>query len=297
MKSLFRDPLTHFAGVGLALFLLFSAIGGIGEETQGTDIHVDRNTMLTYIQYQTRNFDRDMAERRLAALSPTDQARLVDEFLREEVLYREGLALGLDADDYVIRRRLIQKVEFLAEGFADAGANLTEEELRTFFVENKTDYFVPPTVTFTHVFFDRTKHDGQEETRARETLLRLNEQSVPFADAPKYGDRFPFHVNYVAREKAFVASHFGAPMADSVFALMPADEGERWMGPFRSEYGAHLVMMTARTEGQEAVFEDVQSRVTEEARRHRLAESMDRAVENIRAGYTITVDLGLEGTE
>ncbi|MEQ9519400.1 MAG: peptidylprolyl isomerase [Parvibaculum sp.] len=292
MKFLFRDPLTHFAGAGLVLFLLFSLIGDTGGDASGTRIHVDRNTMLTYIQYQTRNFDPDIAERRLAALSPEDQARLVDEYLREEVLYREGLSLGLEADDNVIRRRLIQKVEFLAEGFADAGASLTEQDLRTFFEETRADYYVQPSITFTHVFFDRTKHEGREAAAALETLSLLNENAVPFSGAPKYGDRFPFHVNYVAREKVFVASHFGTEMADAVFALTQEAGTPRWAGPFRSEYGLHLVMVTAKTEGREANFDEVRNRVAEEARRKKLAESMDQAVENIRARYEITVDLG-----
>lgn len=292
MSAFVRDPLTHFAVAGLVLFLVFSAIGDGDDDELGTRIHVDRNAILTYIQYQTRNFDPQIAERRLAVLSQEEQNRLVDEYLREEVLYREALSLGLEADDNVIRRRLIQKVEFLAEGFADAGANLTDEELVTFFEASRADYFVPASVTFTHVFFDRTKHDGQEEALATAKLAELNENAVPFADAPKHGDRFPFHVNYVDREKSFVASHFGSDLADQVFALAPHAEAPIWAGPFRSEYGVHLVMVTAKKEGRDADFESVRARVAEDARREKLTESMDAAVERIRARYDITVDLG-----
>ena len=184
MSRFLRDPLFHFAAVGLALFLLFSALWQTESEADSSETRVDRDTILTFIQYRTRSFDREMAERRLDALSEEDVNRLVNEYLREEVLYREGLGLGLDADDYVIRRRLIQKVDFLAEGFASAAVELTEEDLLAHFEANKQDYFVAPSITFTHVFFDRAKHGDAALTLAEEALERLNRERVPFSGAP-----------------------------------------------------------------------------------------------------------------
>ncbi len=289
MTRLFRDPLFHFTVVGLALFFLFSAVGNSESEADSSDIRVDRETMLTFIQYRTRSFDREVAERRLDALSEEERNRLVDEYVREEVLYREGLGLGLDADDYVIRRRLIQKVEFLAEGFASAAVDLSDEDLRTHFEANKPDYFVAPTITFTHVFFDRSKHGDKTLELATAALARLNDEQVPFAGAPGQGDRFPFHVNYVERTYDFVTSHFGSEMTAEVFAL--AAEDGTWQGVFKSPYGAHLVMVTSVSQGQDATFEGVKARVTEDARRARLEADKEAAITNIAAEYDIEIDL------
>jgi|TARA_R110002096_G_scaffold1489_2_gene7743 hypothetical protein len=289
MSRFLRDPLFHFAAVGLALFLLFSALGQTESEADSSEIRVDRETILTFIQYRTRSFDREMAERRLDALSEEDVNRLVNEYLREEVLYREGLGLGLDADDYVIRRRLIQKVDFLAEGFASAAVELTEEDLLAHFEANKQDYFVAPSITFTHVFFDRAKHGDAALTLAEEALERLNRERVPFSGAPGQGDRFPFHVNYVERTYDFIASHFGPEMTAELFALT-AEEGI-WQGVFKSPYGAHLVMVTSISQGQDANFEDVKTRVAEDARRIRLEADKEAAIAKIAAEYDIEIDL------
>ncbi len=295
MSRFLRDPLFHFAAVGLVLFLLFSALGQAESEADSSEILVDRETMLTFIQYRTRSFDRNIAEQRLDALSEEDLNRLVDEYLREEVLYREGLGLGLDADDYVIRRRLIQKVEFLAEGFASATVDLTDEDLKTHFEANKQDYFVAPSITFTHVFFDRAKHGDVALALAEDALARLNAEQVPFSGAPGQGDRFPFHVNYVERTYDFIASHFGPEMTAELFALS-AEEGV-WQGVFKSPYGAHLVMVTALSQGQDAEFEAVKTRVAEDARRAKLEADKEAAIARIAAEYDIEIDLSAGASE
>lgn len=295
MSRFLRDPLFHFTLVGLALFLLFSALGQAETDADSSEIVVDRDTMLTFIQYRTRSFDRALAEQRLDALTEEDRQRLVDEYLREEVLYREGLGLGLDADDYVIRRRLIQKVEFLAEGFAGAAIELTDEDLRTHFEQNKQDYFVAPSITFTHVFFDRSKHGDDALALAEAALARLNAEQVPFSGAPGQGDRFPFHVNYVERTYDFIASHFGPEMTADLFALS-AEEG-MWQGVYTSPYGAHLVMVTALSQGQDAEFEAVKTRVAEDARRARLEADKEAAIARIAAEYDIEVDLSAGASE
>ncbi len=295
MTRFLRDPLFHFAAVGLALFLLFSALGQAETDADSSEILVNRDTMLTFIQYRTRSFDRALAEQRLDALSEEERQRLVDEYLREEVLYREGLGLGLDADDYVIRRRLIQKVEFLAEGFAGAAIELTDEDLQAHFEQNKQDYFVAPSITFTHVFFDRSKHGDGALALAEAALTRLNAEQVPFSGAPGQGDRFPFHVNYVERTYDFIASHFGPEMTADLFALS-AEEGV-WQGVYTSPYGAHLVMVTSLSQGQDAEFEAVKTRVAEDARRARLEADKEAAIARIASEYDIEIDLSAGASE
>jgi len=289
MKIFYRDPLFHFVILGFLLFGLYAVVGSDKETRWDTRIQVDRETLLTFIQYRTRNFDREMAETRLAALDTSDRDRLVEEYVREEILYREGLSLGLDEDDYVIRRRLIQKIEFLAEGFAGASLEVSEAELATFFEDNRRDYYVDPSITFAHVFFDKTKHGAAAMVLAQAALENLNAENVLFSQAPGHGDRFPFHVNYVERTPAFVVSHFGREMAEAVFAL-PADAA-RWKGVFISPYGAHLVMVTSVTQGRVPELSDVRGRVREDAVRQRREVETDAAIDKIMARYDLVIDL------
>ncbi len=225
MKIFYRDPLFHFVAAGLLLFALYGVLGQNEGPQWDARITVDREALLTFIQYRTRNFDQDVAEARLTALDRAERDRLIEEYVREEVLYREGLTLGLEEDDYVIRRRLVQKVEFLAEGFSGTSADVSDAELKSYFEENLQDYYVVPFITFAHVFFDKAKHGPATPERAAAALDALNAENIVFSQAPGHGDRFPFHVNYVERTPAFVASHFGREMADAVFSLPPVGRG------------------------------------------------------------------------
>jgi len=289
MKKILQDPLFHFVGLGFLLFLIFSVVGSSKSPELDKNVRVDRETLLTFIQYRSRNFDRDIAQARLAALDTASLDQLVEEYVREEILYREGLSLGLDQDDYVIRRRLIQKVEFLAEGFAGATTSLEESDLVSYFEANKRDYFVSPSITFTHVFFDKAKHGDDVVAMATAALSQLNDAQVSFSQAPGHGDRFPFHLNYVERTPEFVASHFGREMADAVFAL-PVDD-ETWKGVFMSPYGAHLVMVSTRVLGRDATLGEVRGRVREDAMRERMALEMDAAIATIADRYDVDIDL------
>src|SRR5262249_36769651 len=97
---------------------------------------------------------------------------LIDEFVREEILYREAIASGLDREDTIIRRHLAQKVEFLAQGVA-AATEPSEAELRQFFEQHKASYLIPPKIAFTHVYFSTSRRGASASQAARDALERL----------------------------------------------------------------------------------------------------------------------------
>ena len=131
---------------------------------------MDQDALLTFIQYRIKAFNPDLAAEKLGSLSDEELQRLIDDYVREEVLHREALALGLDEDDYIIRRRLVQKLEFITEGFAEAGADVDDAALQRYFDANKADYYVEPYVTFAHVFF-QTENRPREQARALKDKL------------------------------------------------------------------------------------------------------------------------------
>jgi len=288
VKRFLKEPLVHFLAAGLGLFVLFGLVNRDEGDSDPNVIVVDRDVLLTFTQYRIKAFNPSLAKQKLDSMSDEELERFIDDYVREEVLYREAIALGLDEDDYVIRRRLVQKLEFITEGFAEASANLDEAAVQRFFDANKADYYVEPYVTFTHVFFE-TENRPREQARAlaEKELVKLNRNGVPFSHAPRHGDRFLYHVNYVERTPDYVASHFGPPMAKAVFELEPNDF--IWQGPFDSPYGVHLVLLTTNEPGREPDLAELEGRVREDARRAMVRKETEAAIADIVDAYDVRV--------
>jgi hypothetical protein len=286
MTTLIKEPLVHFLAVGLGLFVLFEFVVGDDAAYDSRVINVDRDALLTFVQYRLRAFEPRIAAERLDGMSEAELERLIGDYVREEALHREALALGMDKNDYIIKRRLIQSIEFITDGFVAAVVEVSDEDVETYYEANREDYYIDPFVTFTHVFFDKERHGGDEALAlASAKLAELNVQQVPFSNAPRHGDRFPYFVNYVERGPQFVASHFGTPMAKGVFALEPSDAA--WHGPFESPYGVHLVMLTRNVVGRYPELPEVESSVRDDAEREAIAAQKDKAIQAIVDTYEV----------
>lgn len=292
MKNLLKDPLLHFVVLGLGLFLLYQ----LSDRQAGDDeILIDRNALLRHLQYQSVAFDRAQFELFLDDMSARETADLIVEAAREEILYRESLALGLDRDDYIIRSRLVQKLRYLAEGFAGDAAVLSEEDIEAYFEANRDNYEFDPFITFTHVFFNAEQR-GWDEARelAEAKLQELNDGPVPFDESSSHGDRFPYFVNYIERPPQLIASHLGGEMSDALFRL-PADEAQ-WRGPFESRFGTHLVLITDQQPRRMPDFDEVRDRVAADARAARDRDLTDAAIDEIVSRYTIVIGADLQDT-
>ena len=286
MPKALKDPLGHFLLLGLALFALFAWVTRDDATSDDNVIEVDRPALLTHIQYHARAFSPDAAAAHLDGMSDSELARLVDSFVREEALYREALSLGMDQTDHVIKHRLVQSIEFITDDLALRTTEVSDDELATYFGANRERYRIEPTVTFTHVFFNRERR-GVEEARklADEKLAELNRNRVPFTDAPGHGDRFLYLVNYVERTEDLVASHFGDEMASAVFALVADDAN--WVGPLQSRYGQHLVLLTGRTEERNPELAEVEARVRADAERETAQRRRDAAIKTLVDTYEV----------
>jgi hypothetical protein len=281
-----KQPLLHFLLVGLGMFVLFDAVSDDPWESDESVIVVDREALLSFVQFRSKAFQPGAAAARLDSLPEAELERLVQEYVREEALHRQALALGMDANDYIIKRRLVQKVEFITNSFVDETVKLFEADIETHYAAHTDDYYIEPFVTFTHVFFDGSRRQPQElEVLAAEKLAELNEQRVPFSQSSRHGDRFLYHTNYVERTPEFVASHFGPEMAERVFALEP--DTARWHGPYRSSYGLHLVMVGKSAAGRIPELAEVRDRVADDARREVVRERNEAAVQSIVDGYQV----------
>lgn len=286
MTKLLKEPLLHFLVAGAALFLLFELAGNDEDKSDGNVIHVSRETLLTFIQYRTRAFEPEIAEERLAELSGDALERVIDDYIREEALYREALALGMDKNDYVIKRRMIQSVEFITNGFVESTAAVSDDDVRAYYDENRDNYYIDPVVTFTHVFFSAERHGDEEaQALAEAKLAELNRDGAAFTDAPRHGDRYPYLVNYVERTLDLVASHVGDVVAASIFDAEP--DGSTWIGPLRSNLGSHVVLLASKTQGRYPELVEVAAAVRRDAEHVALLRVRDKAIQGIVDSYEV----------
>jgi hypothetical protein len=286
MKKILRDPLVHFLLGGLLLFIVLDALGPADNIEGSRTVIVDERSLLNFVQYRTRNFDEETARRRVEGLSTRERDALVADFVREEALHREAIALGLDREDYIIKRRLVQKVEYIARGIADSATPPDQPAIAAFYADNKQDYEIAPSVTFTHVYFPDGANAGDT---ARTKLKDLNDANVPFTQASQHGSLFAYHLNYVDRTPDFIASHFGQPMAEALLAMTPDDH--TWQGPLQSDHGYHLVMMTSNKPARVPELAEIQSQILRDLNQQRATETTETAIKAIVDAYEATIDL------
>jgi hypothetical protein len=287
LARLLRDPILHFIAAGFVLFLLSSVVAR-PEQQQENDrlIRVDRATLLTFMQYQSNAFDAASFERALDSMGNDELQQLIDDYVSEEVLYREATALGLEQSDYIIRRRMVDKMRFLLTDLAGADTAPTTAELQAWLEQNPGLYRIEPSASFTHVFIDASSSGQQQALQQANVLMaNLNESHVGFNDASAHGDRFPFLRNYVERTLDFVSGHFGKAFADALARLEP--NAERWQGPLQSDYGYHLVLLTTLTPGRDPTLEEVATNVARDLSAMRSEERLQQMVQDVRGQYEV----------
>ncbi len=210
MPRLLKDPLLHFVVLGALLFGGYQWMAPAANDQDPKTIVVDRAALLTFIQYRSKAFEPQAAARQLDGMTAEERGKLVRDFVHEEALYREALALGMMENDYIIRRRSVQKLEFIAQGMAAQPDATDPDRLATYFDSHREDYYEAPSLTFTHIYLDADKRGRNQASDAAQVLLdKLNHEAVGFSAATRYGDRFLYQRNYVERTPEFVASHFG----------------------------------------------------------------------------------------
>lgn len=292
---LLKDPLLHFLVAGACLFggyrLIVPEAGRLGEKT----IVVDREALLTFMQFRAKAFEPEMANRQLDGMAPEERDQMVRDFVREEALYREARTLGMTDNDYIVRRRSVQKMEFIAQSTAAlavrAEANsLKADSLEAYFADHRQDYYREPSVTFTHVFFSAAQRGrAAAKSEAQTMLAALNQAQVPFADALRYGDRFLYDRNYVERTPDVVASHLGKAFAEAIAGLSPSPR--QWQGPISSEHGEHLVLLTEHRAGRRLELAEARPHVEQDYQRWRQQQNQERAVQEIVDQYHVEMRL------
>jgi PPIC-type PPIASE domain len=275
MKQLFREPLLHFLLLGAGLFVAF---GLVGKRTGGEPGRI----VVTQgqIEHLAAGFNRVHGR----PISPEELEGLIGDYVREEVYYREALALGLDRDDAVIRNRLRLKMEFISDDVA-AQAEPTEEQLRRYLQEHPDTFRIEPHFTFSQVYLNPERHRESLAHDAAQLLTQLN-QAGDKADVSELGDPFLLEHNFVALAASEVVKQFGEKFAARLGEL-PRD---RWQGPVESGYGVHLVFVSETTQGRVPTLEEVRDAVRREWANARRLEVNEKFYQNLLKRYTVTVE-------
>jgi hypothetical protein len=273
----FREPLVHFLIIGAAIFVIYGLMGQQDGEEQERAITITSGEIGWLTDTWEKRWNRP----------PTAEERegLIKQYLRETILYREAVAMGLDRDDTVIRRRLAQKLEFLAEDLIRPNPP-TEDDLRTYFEAHMDRYQPPDLITMTHVFLDPDKRGDQTLKDAETIKAKLIALKEPPQDARSFGDPFMLQSYYPERTEAELAKLFGRGFAKPVFKLAP----QQWHGPVLSGYGTHLVYVHDRREAEPPTFTEVEERVRQDWENDKREQLNEQFIASLMGRYDVTIE-------
>ena len=244
-----REPLLHFFVLGALVFVAARHFDGESGRYRIDAGPAQRARLeATYVQQY--------------GVTPTPEQLqvLLDQFVRSEILFREGLAMGLDRDDEIVRRRVVQKIEFVNQDL-DPEAEPSDASLVGYFEHHKGRYSEPPAVSFSHLYFSADRGgEANAKARAERALGELENSELVRGNARALASADPFAegVDFTLVSSRNAATLFGDSQLSA--ALLSAPVG-KWSGPYQSGFGWHLLRVTERAPQRAADFQTVRSRV------------------------------------
>jgi len=274
MKRLLREPLLHFLLLGAVLFTAHGILARGGSSEPG-QIVVTRGQIESMALLFSRTWQRPP--------SGDELQELIRSRVREEVLYREGLALGLEREDPIVRRRVVQKLQFVVESGDDAEPS--DGELQAYLDLHPAVFEAQPTITFRHIYLDPRR---REETLMVDAKRMLNELNSP-AKAPAIsdlGDATTLPLDFDKVPASRIKDTLGNQFANALARIAPGP----WTGPVESVYGMHLVQVTERTEPRVPVLAEVREAVKRDWQFAHRAEASEKFYQNLLQRYTVTIE-------
>lgn len=263
-----REPLVHFGLLGAAIFAAHAVFAP------------PREARIVVSSEFVAGLREEHRARTGKPPTAEEERALVDRFIEEESLYREAVALGLDRGDPIVRRRLAQKMAFVAEG--SASREPRDEELRSYLAAHADRYRDAPRVSFHHVFLSRDRRGDAAPADAARALADL----VGGADPARAGDPFLQGASFTRRTAAEITSVLGGAFSEALLAAPPG----AWSGPITSSYGSHLVRVEERLDGSLPPLEAVRARVRADLLDERRAEAVRALRARVRARYAVSVE-------
>jgi peptidyl-prolyl cis-trans isomerase C len=278
MKRILKEPLVYFFVLGFVVFGLHSFLNNENQLR-------DEDPFTVAVTSSDIEWIRSSFEVRMKR-QPTQQELQgrINRYIRDEILFREASAMGLDERDLVIQRRLVQKLTFVFEDLAES-VEPTDDELKKYLQENQEKYRIPEMITFTQVYFNPDKRKDVTK-EAENVLARLkSEQSAP-EEAASLGDMIMIDTSYKERSPDEIARALGKGFSDDLFSA-----GEMgWQGPIASTFGLHLVYIEKRSASKMPEFENIREDVKNDFMYDRKKQVIDTAYNAAKSRYTILVE-------
>src|SRR5580693_8876000 len=274
MKIL-REPLLHFILLGAVIFVAYGFVSRHRTDKPG-EIVVTQGTLENIITGFTRTWQRPPTEEELRGQ--------VRDYIREEAAYREALAMGLDRDDTIVRRRLRQKLEFLSDDLATR-VEPTDADLQSFLQMHPGLFQSEPRFTFRHVYLNPQQH-GANRAADEARLLAELQRGAANANLSSLGDPFLLAPSFQNVSLAEVKQVFGDQFA-SALAALPTNH---WQGPVNSGYGAHFVFLSRRTERSLPALADIRDQVRREWFNTKRNEATEKFYETLLKRYAVKIE-------
>ena len=269
--KIFREPLLHFLLIGAALFVVFDIVSGPSRSEEENRIVVSAGRIQQMASIFTKTWQRPPTANELKGL--------IDDFVLEEIYYRQAVAMGIDRDDTIIRRRLRQKFEFLTDDLA-ATLEPTEEELTVYLAANPDAFRRETTYTFEQVYVNSDRAGGDLEALVADQLATLR-----FGDAvPAETGLLPSSFNEAPVR--VVDNTFGTGFSASLDALTPG----QWQGPVESGLGIHLVRLESRVEGTLPELDEIRPVVEREWAHAKRLETRRLINEQLLKDYEVEIE-------
>ena len=269
MRRLLREPLLHFFLMGTVMFGVYGWLHR-GSMNSANEILVTRGQVQNLRLQFERVWQRPATKQELQGL--------VDNWVREEIFYREGTAMGLDRDDPVVRRRIGQKLEFILESATPPVP--TDAELQAWLDAHPHDYRIEPTYSLRQVYFDPARHGARLEADIAAARRTLESGKAVAGDVTMLPPTMEA-VSAIEMTRVF-GNEFGEGLR-----LLPLNS---WQGPVRSGYGLHLVELTANEAGRHATLADVRAQVERDLSRARAEEASAAFYDKLRANYAVRIE-------
>ena len=273
-STFLREPLFHFILIGAVIFLLFSQLNTTEDEN-------DKQIIITKEKIESLENAWIKAKGRQPSAEEMKQQLEYD--IREQVLYREAMAMGLDKDDMIIRRRLSQKMKYLFDDLSVV-AKPNEAELKKFVSEHPSKFTKPATIFFSQVYLDPSEHGDRLEIDAKNLLEELRTTTVK--DTIGFGDRSLLPYDFTNERRSVIDSMFGKVFTSQAFS----SPTNAWQGPFESAYGMHLIYIHKRTEDRLPPLSEIRERVEREWISFKQREANEIFYQSLYQRYEIIVD-------
>jgi hypothetical protein len=275
LKFFLREPLVHFLLIGATLFLIFAIFDDPAGPQSSRIVITDGQ-----IEYLQASFARTRQH------TPTEQELrgLIDDYVREEIFYREALALGLDKDDTVIRRRLRQKLELMSDDLAGIIIP-TDDQLQQFLETNSDKFRIEPQIAFRHVFLDIAKRGYAASDEAARLLAVLSDEGSE-SNPDILGDRLMLPQTFPLTHISEITKLFGESFSLELINSKPG----QWRGPVQSGYGLHLILVTEHVAGRLPRLDEIREAVEWEWTAANRKELKENIYNSLREKYTVVFE-------